>query len=154
LKPAKLTKYVFSWYFQTQWNLKKTRTRWNSNSMKLELDETRTWWCSNLMMLKLNDAQTRWISDLIELKLDETRTWWYLNPIKCLLSQRELVTLIFQTFRLAGLASNTFCVKGTECNETDGNDPAKIREGRFETFPQCRILKIFLSLVFYVKSIL
>ena len=52
---------------------------------------------------------------------------------------------MFQTFRLAGLASNTYCVKGTECNETDGNDPAKIREGRFVVFLQCGILKIFLK---------
>ena len=88
----------------------------------------------------------------MKLELDETRSNF--NSMKCLLSHRELATLIFQTFRLAGLASNTFCVKGTECNETDGNDPAKIREGRFETSPQCGILKIFLSLVFYVKSIL
>ena len=32
--------------------------------------------------------------------------------------------------RLAGVASNTYCLKGIECNEKDGNDPDKIREGK------------------------
>ena len=53
------------------------------------------------------------------------------------------IIVICNASRLAGLATNTYCVKGISCNQTDGNDPDKIRQGKTSFLVSYTYLTIF-----------
>ena len=55
-----------------------------------------------------------------------------------------LITAKLICFRLAGVATNTYCLKGIRCNQTDGNDPDKIRQGKTSFL----VSQIFTQLMF------